>query len=129
VRRKTPYIGPLTLIFYEKGHPMTTFDDRDKAFENKYALDEELSFKATARRNKLLGLWAAERLGKAGEAAEQYAKDVVIADFEVAGDDDVVDKLLKDFANAGISIDRQEIRGKMDQLLNVARKQILGENN
>ena len=68
---------------------MTTFDQRKDAFENKFALDEELRFKATARRNKLLGLWAAEKLGKSGAEADAYAKSVVVADFEEAGDEDV----------------------------------------
>ncbi|MFZ4126078.1 MAG: DUF1476 domain-containing protein, partial [Rickettsiales bacterium] len=75
---------------------MSTFDNREKNFENKYALDEELKFKITNRRNKLLGLWAAETLGKAGEAAEAYAKEVVMSDFELPGDADVINKLLKD---------------------------------
>lgn len=73
---------------------MNTFDDRKKGFENKFAHDEELRFKATARRNKLLGLWAAEKLGLSGDAAESYAKEVVASDFEEAGDDDVVRKVL-----------------------------------
>lgn len=104
---------------------MTTFDDRDKGFENKYAHDEELSFKAHARRNKLLGLWAAAKLGKQGAEAEQYAKDVVLADFESGGD--IVEKLLKDFTRAGISLAAKDIRAEMDRLLPIARTQIMGE--
>ena len=80
---------------------MTTFDDREKAFEAKYEHDEQLKFKVTARRNKLLGLWAAGLLGKTGADAEAYAKEVVMADFEKPGDSDVIDKLMKDLAAAG----------------------------
>jgi len=104
---------------------MTTFDDRDKGFENKYAHDEELAFKAMARRNKLLGQWAAAKLGKKDAIAEQYAKDVVMADFENSGD--VVSKVLKDFTHAGIKISEKEVRTEMERLLPVARKQIMGE--
>lgn len=105
---------------------MTTFDERQRGFENKYARDEELTFKTTARRNKLLGQWAAAKLGKTGESAEQYAKDVVVADFEVAGDNDVVEKLLKDFTAAGIALSAKDIQDEMERLLPEARKQILG---
>ncbi len=80
---------------------MTTFDNRENAFENKFAHDAELQFKVIARRNKLLGLWAAERLGLTGEAAETYAKSVVAADFEEAGDEDVIRKLVADLAATG----------------------------
>src|SRR5262245_15096318 len=76
---------------------MTTFDKREEGFEKKFAMDEELRFKANARRNKLLGLWAAEKLGITGPAADAYSKEVVVADFEEAGDDDVFRKLRKDF--------------------------------
>jgi hypothetical protein len=75
---------------------MTTFDNREAAFENKFALDEELRFRATARRNKLLGLWAAQQMGKSGPEAEAYAKSVVLADFQEAGDDDVLRKVRGD---------------------------------
>ena len=88
---------------------MTTFDQRKDAYENKFAHDEELRFKATARRNKLLGLWAAEKLGKSGADAEAYAKSVVVADFEEAGDEDVVRKVKNDFALAGVSVTDTEI--------------------
>ena len=81
---------------------MTTFDKREEAFEKKFAHDEELRFKATARRNKLLGLWAAEKLGISGAAADAYAKEVVTADFEEAGDDDVFRKVKKDFADKNL---------------------------
>ena len=80
---------------------MTTFDDREKAFEKKFEHDQELQFKATARKNKLLGLWAAGLMGKTGADAEAYAKEVVMADFEKPGDSDVIDKLVKDLAAAG----------------------------
>ena len=106
---------------------MTTFDNREKGFENKYAHDEELAFKATARRNKLLGLWAAAKLGKSGEAAEHYAKEVVAADFERSGDDDVVEKLTADFAKAAVALSEKEIRGEMERLMAVARQQVMGE--
>jgi hypothetical protein len=107
---------------------MTTFDDRDKHFENKFAHDEELSFKATARRNKLLGHWAAAKLGKKGAEADQYAQDTVMSDFIAAGSDDVVQKLLKDFTAAGVSITAKEIHQEMEKLMPVARRQIMEEN-
>ena len=94
---------------------MSTFDERQNAFEKKFAHDEELRFKATARRNKLLGLWAAGKLGKSGEEAEAYAKSVVLADFEEAGDDDVVRKVVKDLDGKGIG--EAEIRTTMGELL------------
>jgi hypothetical protein len=103
---------------------MTAIDDRQKGFESKFALDEELRFKANARRNKLLGLWAAEKLGKSGEAADEYAKSVVMADFEEAGDDDVFRKVRKDFDAAGIEQSDHQIRRTMDELMAVAAEQI-----
>ena len=99
---------------------MTTFDKREEGFEKKFAHDEELRFKAIARRNKLLGLWAAELLGRSD--AEAYAKEVVLADFEEAGDNDVVRKVAKDLEGKGVS--EQDIRAKMAELLAVAVKQI-----
>ena len=96
---------------------MTTFDQRKDAFENKFAHDEELRFKATARRNKLLGLWAAEKLGKSGAEADAYAKSVVVADFEEAGDEDVVRKGKSDFALANVNASDAEIRTVMTELL------------
>ena len=101
---------------------MTTFDNREQAFEAKYAHDEEMQFKAQARCNKLLGLWAAEKLGKSGSDAEDYAKTVVVADFEEAGHEDVVRKVaadLNDLASA------DEIRAKMAELLPKGQEQIL----
>ena len=103
---------------------MTTFDKREAGFENKFAHDEELQFKATARRNKLLGAWAAEKLGLSGAAAEAYAKDVVMADFEEAGDEDVVRKLVSDFAAKNVSVSDSEIRAAMNQLMATAISQV-----
>jgi hypothetical protein len=96
---------------------MTTFDDRKDSFERKFAHDEELRFKATARRNKLLGLWAAEKLGKSGADAEAYAKSVVLADFQEAGDDDVVRKVKGDLETCGASTSEAEIKSRMIDLL------------
>ena len=103
---------------------MTTFDQRKDAYENKFAHDEELRFKATARRNKLLGLWAAEKLGKSGADAEAYAKSVVVADFEEAGDEDVVRKVKNDFALANINASDADIRTVMTDLLIKAAEDI-----
>jgi hypothetical protein len=96
---------------------MTTFDNRKDAAEKKYAHDAELEFKATARRNKLLGLWVAEKVGKTGADADAYAKSVVMADFEEAGDDDVFRKVKADLEAAGISESEHVIRRTMDELL------------
>ena len=103
---------------------MTTFDKREEGFEKKFAHDEELLFKANARRNKLLGLWAAEKMGLSGPAAEAYAKEVVVADFEEAGDDDVLRKVHKDFDAKGVALSDQEIRKVMDGLMAQAVAQI-----
>jgi hypothetical protein len=103
---------------------MTTFNDREKGFESKFALDQEQEFKAMARRNKLLGLWAAEKMGLSPESAEDYAKAVVRADFEQPGEEDVFRKLDQDFKGSGISVSEGEIRSKMDELASVAREQI-----
>jgi len=103
---------------------MNTFDDRKKGFENKFAHDEELRFKATARRNKLLGLWAAEKLGLSGDAAESYAKEVVASDFEEAGDDDVVRKVLGDLKAKNVDQSEHQVRRTMDELMVTAVEQI-----
>lgn len=103
---------------------MTTFDKREEGFEKKYALDEEQRFKAEARRNKLLGLWVAEKLGKSGEAAAAYAKEVIAAEFEEAGDADVVRKVAGDLSAKGISVSEQEIRAQMNELMAVAVAQM-----
>lgn len=101
---------------------MSTFDDRENAFENKFAHDAEMRFKAEARRNKLLGLWAADLLGKSGDEAEAYAAEVVRADFEEAGHEDVVRKVAGDL---GAKATADDIRTKMAELLPIAQQQIL----
>lgn len=103
---------------------MTSMKDREEGFERKFAHDEELRFKAMARRNKQLGLWAAEKLGKSGADAEAYAKEVIVADFVEAGDEDVYRKVKADLdaANAGVS--EHQIRRRMDELLAIAIEQI-----
>jgi hypothetical protein len=96
---------------------MTTFDERKDAAEKKFAHDAELEFKANARRNKLLGLWIAEKLGKTGADADAYAKTVVMADFEEAGDDDVLRKVKKDLDAGGVNLDDAVLRKTMAELL------------
>ncbi len=103
---------------------MTTFDKREQGFENKFAHDEELRFKATARRNKLLGLWAAEKLGLVGPAADAYAKEVVVADFEQAGEEDVFQKVRKDFDAKKVALGDHDIRKAMIDLMGQAIEQI-----
>jgi hypothetical protein len=103
---------------------MTTFDKREEGFEKKFALDEEQKFKAEVRRNKLLGLWAAEKLGLTGDAATAYSKEVVSADFEEAGDQDVQNKVVKDLTAKGVAISGPEVRAKMDELMAVAAAQV-----
>jgi hypothetical protein len=98
--------------------------DRQEGFEKKFAMDEDTKFRAMARRNKLLGLWAAEKLGKSGEDADAYAKEVVRADFEEAGDDDVLRKLRADFDAAGVAQSDVQIRSVMNDLLATAVEQI-----
>ena len=104
---------------------MGTFDEREKGFEAKFAHDADLEFRVTARRNKLLGLWAAEKLGKSGAEADAYAKSVVVADFEEAGDEDVVRKVKSDFALANVNTSDAEIRTVMTELLIKAAEDIL----
>jgi hypothetical protein len=106
---------------------MTTFDEREKAFEKKFALDEELRFKATVRRNKLLGLWAAEKLGLTGAEADAYAKDVVRADFQKPGDEDVVAKLRQDFDAKGVAQTDDQIRLALVETLAAAVREIEAE--
>ena len=103
---------------------MTTFDKREEGFEKKFAHDEELRFKASARRNKLLGLWAAEKMGLSGPAADAYAKEVVVADFEEAGDEDVFRKLRKDLDAKGVALSDQDVRKAMIELMGQAIDQI-----
>jgi hypothetical protein len=103
---------------------MTTFDKREEGFEKKFALDEEQKFKAEARRNKLLGLWVADKLGMSGEQANAYAKEVVAADFEEAADRDVVHKVTGDLTAKGIAMSEAELRAKMDELMAQAIMQV-----
>src|SRR5512140_1020335 len=103
---------------------MSNFDKREEGFEKKFALDEEQKFKAEARRNRLLGLWAAEKLGITGDAAVAYAKEVVAADFEEAGDADVLRKVLGDLTAKGIAVTEQAVRVKMDELTAVAAAEV-----
>jgi hypothetical protein len=104
---------------------MASFDEREKGFEKKFQKDQELQFKATARRNRLLGLWAAELMGMKGDAADGYAKDVVKADFEKPGDEDVLEKIAKDLKAKSVAQSQHQIRRKMDELLVVAKEQIM----
>jgi hypothetical protein len=103
---------------------MTTFDKREEGFEKKFAMDEEQLFKAGARRNKLLGMWAAEKLGLSGADAEAYAKTVVIADFQEAGDEDVFRKIRADFDAKSVDQSDHQIRRTMDELMAIAVEQI-----
>jgi len=103
---------------------MTTFDKREEAFEKKFALDEEQKFKAEARRNRLLGLWAAGKLGISGDAANAYAREVVAAEFSEGGDAAVVGKLMSDLAAKGIAIPETEIRDQMSELMTQAIAQV-----
>jgi len=103
---------------------MTTFDKREEGFEKQFAHDEDLKFKAMARRNKLLGLWAAEKMGLTGADADAYAKEVVMSDFEEAGDHDVLRKVRKDFEAKGVSQSEEQVRQTMDRLLAEAVAQI-----
>ena len=96
---------------------MSGMSDREKAYENKFAHDAELKFKAEARRNRMLGRWAAGEMGMSGDEAEAYATEVVKADFEEAGDDDVLRKVSADFAAKGVAIDDQALRKQMDTLM------------
>jgi hypothetical protein len=100
---------------------MNTFDDREKAAERKYVLDEELAFKATARRNKLLGLWAADRLGKKATDAERYAQEIVMASLEGKRHGKVIEKLMKD-----LKLTEKDIQAEMERLMPLARQQIIG---
>jgi hypothetical protein len=104
---------------------MTQFDDRERAFETKYAHDEEMKFRLTARRNRLLGEWAAHKMGLSEAEAESYAKDVIRADFEEAGDGDVIRKVLGDLTAAGIEIDEAEIRKCLEHKTAEAKRQLI----
>ncbi|MEX1147485.1 MAG: DUF1476 domain-containing protein [Sphingomonadales bacterium] len=106
---------------------MSQFDDRKKGFEAKFVHDQELSFKANARRNKMLGLWAAEKMGLSDAEAEQYARDVIKADFEEAGDEDVFRKIRRDFDAKGITLSDHQIRREMEDKMTIARDQLMSE--
>ena len=104
---------------------MTTFDNRENTFENKFAHDADLHFKITARRNKLLGHWAAEKMGLTPEETTAYATAVIQADFEEAGDEDVVRKLMGDLTSAGVEVDDSMIRAALDEKMTEARRQFI----
>lgn len=104
---------------------MTSFDDREKAFEAKYARDEDMAFRVTARRNRLVGQWAAAQMGLTPEETDAYAKAVVQADFEEAGDEDVIRKLLGDLLAAGVEIDDAAVRRALDEKTVEARRQLM----
>lgn len=106
---------------------MTTFDKREEGFEKRFALDEELRFKANARRNKLLGLWAAEKLGLSGDEADAYARSVVVSDFDRPGDEDVYEKVRADLDAKGLGVSEHQIRRTMEELMAQARLQVLQE--
>ena len=108
---------------------MTTFDDRERAFETKYAHDEELRFRVIARRNRLLGTWAARLMGLSDAEADAYAKDVIRADFEEAGDEDVIRKLIGDLTAAGVETDDSKIREALSHKEAEARRQIIEQIN
>jgi hypothetical protein len=119
VSGRQPHIGIVESVLPED-FEMTSMKDREEGFERKFAHDEELKFRATARRNKKLGLWVAEKLGRTGEAAAAYATEVVQADFEEAGDEDVFRKVRGDLDAAGLAVTDQEIRREMEVLLQAA---------
>lgn len=104
---------------------MTTFDDREKAFENKYARDQEMQFRILARRNRLLGHWAAKLMGLTDVEADAYAKEVIRSDFEEAGDEDVVRKILGDLTSAGVDCDEARIREALEHKAVEARRQMI----
>ena len=104
---------------------MTTFDDRENAFENKFAHDQDMAFRVTARRNKLIGQWAAQKMGLTAEETDSYAKSVVQADFEEAGDEDVIRKLLGDLIAAGVDTSDEDVRAAMSDLMVEARGQLM----
>jgi hypothetical protein len=104
---------------------MTTFDERERAFESKFAREQEMAFRVTARRNRLLGEWAAQLMGLTPEESDAYAKAIVQAEFEEAGDEDVVRKLYGDLVSANIDIDEAAIRTAMDEKMVEARRQLL----
>jgi len=108
----------------EKGISMSSFEDRERAEEARYAMDQQTQMRVTARRNKLLGLWAAGLMKLSGEQAEAYAKSVVIADLEEAGDNDVIRKILADLSAAGAAVSESEVKEELARLLPVARDEV-----
>ena len=104
---------------------MTTFDERERAFETQFARDQEMQFKITARRNRLLGLWAAQKMGLSQAEADSYAGEVIRADFEEAGDEDVIRKLVGDLTAAGIEVSEAEIQGEIELKTVEARRQFI----
>ena len=108
---------------------MSTFDEREKGFEAKYKHDQETRFKVTARRNKLLGLWAADQLGLSGAEADAYARSVVSADFESPGDEDVLRKVMDDFSAKGVQVSEHALRKRLADLTHAAREQIAKQSS
>jgi hypothetical protein len=108
---------------------MTQFDDRERAYEAKFARDEEMQFRIVARRNRLVGEWAARKMGLSQEETASYSKDVVRADFESAGDEDVIRKLLGDLTSAGVEVDEAQIREALGHKMIEARRQIIQEQS
>ena len=108
---------------------MSQFDDRERAYEAKFAHDEEMNFRIIARRNRLVGEWAARKMDLSDEESSSYAKDVVRSDFESAGEDDVVRKVLGDLTSAGVEVDETEIREALGHKMIEARRQIIQENS
>ena len=106
---------------------MSAFDEREKGFEAKFRLDQDTKFKITSRRNKLLGLWVAGELGITGPSADAYAREVVAADFDAPGDEDVIAKIVKDAAAKGVSLDPARVKKEIGRLEAVARDQVLAE--
>jgi hypothetical protein len=106
---------------------MTSFKDREEAFENKYKHDEDLRFKTIARRNKLFGLWVAEQLGLTGEEAQQYARSVVKADMQMPGDQDVIDKVKKDVDDAGLDFSEHRLHKRLGECFEEAKQQVMEE--
>jgi hypothetical protein len=117
-----PYLGPIDIKGLEQ---MSTFDDRERAFEAKFARDEEMAFRIIARRNRLVGQWAAAQMKLTPEETDAYAKAVVQADFEEAGDEDVIRKLLGDLTAAGVETDDATVRRALDEQTVEARRQLM----
>jgi hypothetical protein len=123
-RRHSPYIIRDT-CGRDKGETMTSFEDREKAFENQFARDAELQFRIIARRNRLVGAWAAAKMGLTPEEADAYAKTVVQADFEEVGDEDVIRKLVADFAAAGMEVSDEDVRAALAEKAIESRRQFI----